>query len=341
MPVRAKRALLITNDPKVSGRILSALREVGVEITSVGSIEGAKRHLATSLCPVAIVCASLPEISALELLAYIGGHASACRAIVISSARGREYVAEALRLGAYDCFGKPFDAARLAEATLAALNEESPFRYLPAEMVRTMPTGAHGPHVPIETIRALAYAVEARDIHTRRHSEHVAHYAVNLARELDLPPSQGASLRTAALLHDIGRISIPDSILTKPGPLSPREFEYVRRHPVISAQILEGIGVFGAEVPMVRAHHENWDGSGYPDGLQGEEICLGARILRVADSMDAMLMPRSYRDSYPLSKLLDELATCAGSRFSPGIAAAAVQWCHAHADALIQPACMS
>ena len=189
----------------------------------------------------------------------------------------------------------------------------------------------------LDSVRALVRAVEAKDPYTRRHSEQVTHYAIHLSRAMGVPPEQAEAFRVAALLHDVGKIGVPESVLTTPQPLTPEEFEHVRRHPGVGADILANITVFAVEALLVRHHHERWDGTGYPDGLRGEEAPLGSRIIHVADCIDAMLMDRSYKKGYPVERMLDELARCSGSQFDPRIAAHAIRWCHSNPHQLIRP----
>jgi putative nucleotidyltransferase with HDIG domain len=189
----------------------------------------------------------------------------------------------------------------------------------------------------LDGVRALVRAVEAKDPYTRQHSEQVAHYTVHLSRAMGTGGEQIESFRVAALLHDVGKIGVPDAVLTKTGPLAPEEFEYIRRHPAVGADILSHFAVFAAEAHLVRHHHERWDGKGYPDGLTGEESPTGARIIHVADCIDAMLMDRSYKSAYPVEKMLDELARCAGSQFDPAVAARACRWCRDNPRLLILP----
>jgi len=190
----------------------------------------------------------------------------------------------------------------------------------------------------LESAGALVRAVEAKDPYTRRHSEHVAFYAEQLCRYGHLPEAMIESVRLAGLLHDIGKIAVPDSVLTKPARLSRQEYAVIRRHPEIGAAILENISLLKAEARLVRFHHESWDGSGYPTGLAGEAIPLGARILNIADSMDAMLMSRSYKPAYSVERMLDELARGGGTQFDPALARAAADWCRQHPERLILPA---
>ena len=189
----------------------------------------------------------------------------------------------------------------------------------------------------LDSVRALVRAVEAKDPYTRRHSEHVAYYAVSLAQAMGQPETIVESVRVASLLHDIGKIGVPDHILTKRGDLTEAEFAHIRRHPALGAEMLSTITSFRHEATLVRYHHERWDGRGYPDGLRGPASPLGSRIMGVADAIDAMLMPRTYKDAYPLSRVLEELRRCAGTQFDPEIAAIAERWCRANPDRLILP----
>jgi diguanylate cyclase (GGDEF)-like protein/putative nucleotidyltransferase with HDIG domain len=166
----------------------------------------------------------------------------------------------------------------------------------------------------LAVILDLAEAVDVRFSGSARHSETVGRYAEMMARELDFSERQTSRIRLAGLLHDIGKVGVPDSILRKPGKLTDTEFEPIKRHPELGAQILEHPSL--ADVRRwVGAHHERPDGRGYPHGLRGEEIPLEARILAVADSYEAMTSDRSYRSSMTPSEARAELETCAGSQF--------------------------
>ena len=178
----------------------------------------------------------------------------------------------------------------------------------------------------LETTRALVATVEARDPFTQRHSRTVSLYCEVIASRLGLSASRIDSLRTAALLHDIGKIGIPDVILQKPGPLTEEEFEIVKRHPGIAIEILGHASFLSAELPIILHHHESYDGSGYPYGLAALEIPFESRILAVADAVDTMLSPRSYKRPYTRTHVQAELTTAAGSQFDPEVAQVAHEW---------------
>jgi diguanylate cyclase (GGDEF)-like protein/putative nucleotidyltransferase with HDIG domain len=173
----------------------------------------------------------------------------------------------------------------------------------------------------LRTIEALALAIEAKDHTTNEHLGRVSTYAVGLGREMGLTGTDLDALRAAALLHDIGKLAVPEHIICKPGRLTPQEFEKMKIHPVVGAEILERVEFPYAVVPIVRAHHENWDGTGYPDGLKGEAIPLGGRILAIADTLDAMASDRQYRRALPLDEAMGEVEKRSGTSFDPALVA--------------------
>ena len=171
----------------------------------------------------------------------------------------------------------------------------------------------------LRTIESLALAIEAKDHTTHDHLQRVQVYAVEIAQELNLTESELQAVRAAALLHDIGKIAVPEHIICKPGKLTPEEFEKMKIHPVVGAEILARAQFPYPVVPIVRSHHEKWDGSGYPDGLRGAEIPIGARILSAVDCLDALASDRQYRRALPLGKAMEMVAEQSGSSFDPEV----------------------
>jgi HD-GYP domain-containing protein (c-di-GMP phosphodiesterase class II) len=170
--------------------------------------------------------------------------------------------------------------------------------------------------------RALA-ELEAKDHYTADHARSIADLAVALGEEMGLSHSQLEDLRLSAIFHDIGKIAIPDAILSKAGPLNAEERREIERHPLIGEQIVAPVATISDAVrAIVRHDHEHWDGSGYPDGLHGEQIPLGARIVLVVDAYHAMVSDRPYRDSLPHEQARAELQANAGTQFDPGVVAA-------------------
>lgn len=171
----------------------------------------------------------------------------------------------------------------------------------------------------LETIQALATAIEAKDPYTRGHSERVAMYSSIIAEEMNLPEDFLNTLNFAALLHDIGKIGIPDEILNKPGKLSEEEFDRIRIHPILGANIVEKIDFLAQASSYIRFHHERQNGRGYPEGLKGEDIPLGAAILAVADAFDALTSDRPYRRAWTLEETLREIKSNSGIQFKPEV----------------------
>jgi ribonuclease P protein subunit RPR2 len=172
----------------------------------------------------------------------------------------------------------------------------------------------------IATVRALATAVEARDAYTGKHAERVAAYALELLAIVEPKRSSDPQSEFGFLLHDVGKVAVPDAILHKAGALDDAEMEQIRRHPELGAQILAGIDFLaGAALDVVRHHHERWDGNGYPDGLAGADIPLVARVFAVADTLDAITTTRPYRAAQPLSVARERITAGAGSQFDPRV----------------------
>jgi diguanylate cyclase (GGDEF)-like protein/putative nucleotidyltransferase with HDIG domain len=171
----------------------------------------------------------------------------------------------------------------------------------------------------LRTIEALALAIETKDHTTGTHLRRVQVYARELAKDLALDDSETKALQAASILHDIGKLAVPDYIISKPGRLTPEEFEKMKIHPVVGAEILATINFPYPVVPVVRAHHEKWDGSGYPDGLKGTEIPLGARILSCVDCFDALASDRQYRKALTLDAALKVVKSESGKSFDPEV----------------------
>ncbi len=169
------------------------------------------------------------------------------------------------------------------------------------------------------TIEGWSLALEMRDDETQGHALRVARLAVELGRSLGLPEEQLVHLRRGALLHDIGKMVVPDAILRKPGPLTDEEWNIMRRHPENGRDFLSRVDYLAPALDIPYCHHERWDGSGYPRGLRGEEIPLSARVFAVADNYDALTSDRPYRRAWPEEDVLGHLAAHAGTQFDPGI----------------------
>lgn len=209
----------------------------------------------------------------------------------------------------------PADYRRLQAAYQQSLRYAEDVRRLHRQLQRAV----------CQSLLGLATALEAKDAYTRGHSERVAELSRRIAVVLGLDGDDVQAIGEAGLLHDIGKIGVLEPTLRKPGPLTPEEWQTMRRHPVVGAQIVAPFDFFARSTPLIRHHHERWDGSGYPDGLAGHAIPLGARIVAVADVFDALTSTRPYRAAVGMDVALAHLVDEAGRTLDPHVVAACVE----------------
>jgi putative nucleotidyltransferase with HDIG domain len=171
----------------------------------------------------------------------------------------------------------------------------------------------------LDSFKVLAEAIDAKDPYTRGHSDRVKRMSLAIAKKMGFSEERLENLEYGALLHDIGKIGIKDEVLQKQAPLSSEEYQYIQEHPLIGVKIVEGVEFFKDKIPMIRHHHEHYDGNGYPDGLAGEVIPIEARIISLPDAFDAMTSARPHRNIMPLQNVLAELEKCKGKQFDPKV----------------------
>jgi putative two-component system response regulator len=232
--------------------------------------------------------------------------------------------------GAYDFIIKPFDLDLVVFSVEKALEkrrleEEVQNYYLHLEKLVEERTAKlqnvyHAlKEAHLDTVKVLTEAIEAKDPYTRGHSDRVRKISLRIAKKLGFNEERLEGLEYGALLHDIGKLAMKDEVLQKQGPLSPEEYKHIQEHPLMGVKIVEGIDFFREQVPMIRHHHEHFDGSGYPDGLAGEEIPLEIRIITVADAFDAMTSERPHRTKMTLEDTLAEMKKVNSKQFDPHI----------------------
>ncbi|NLW86766.1 MAG: response regulator [Planctomycetes bacterium] len=330
-----KRILVVDDEPVVCDVLCAALRNYGVSCYGATDAQDALAQLTAVRYDVMICDIVMPGIGGLELLEKAQVVAPECKAIMITGCRDSEHLAHSLHLGAFDFVQKPFEISKMLDIVRRACS--SPSECLQKRAAQALEMQSRQRQISLESVQALVNIVEAKDSYTRRHSDHVTYYSLCISQVINVPGHMLPSIRIASLLHDIGKIGVPDRILTKPGPLTSEEFGSIRMHPILGAEILSNISALQTEASYVQSHHEKWNGKGYPHGISGEQIPLVARIINVADSLDAMLMERSYKPAYPLSKVVEELEEGAGRQFDPQIAYATIEWCRQHSDEVLRP----
>jgi response regulator RpfG family c-di-GMP phosphodiesterase len=344
-PIKAAetaRILIVDDEPNVLSVLYSLLSDRYECKTAASAIE-ALEYLKEESYDLILSDIMMPGMSGLELLEKVSSLNTDTVVVLISANLNIQSAIEAMRRGAFDYVTKPFNLSDVEAAVERALRHH---RLLKAnrqyeqhleELVdlRTSELTVANANLnsTLEklylnyraTLRALAAALEARDVETRGHSERVVAYCLRLGKELNLTGQQLIDLEHGALLHDIGKIGVPDSVLLKQGTLTDQEWALMRRHVEYGAQIIQGIDFLKGASLIVSQHHERYDGSGYPKGLQGDAICLGARIFAVADAVDAITSDRPYRIARPFEAAAEELVRCSGTHFDPSVVKAFLQ----------------
>ena len=299
-----RRLLVIDDEPIVLDLMLEILREAGFHVLGAATADEGLNLLRTHDVAAVVSDINMPGLSGLELLGRLGEIRPGLPIVLVTGAGTYEHLREALARGAGALVLKPFSHAELVAAVEEALARNARREQDLRNRLLT-PTLA----------TALANAIELRDAATGGHCERLAAVAVRLAERCGLPDHELECVRLGAILHDVGKIGIADSILLKPGPLDPDELRLMRTHPLIGDHLLSTLDLLARVRPIVRHHHERWDGAGYPDGLHGEAIPRTARIVAVADALEAMSSRRPYRGPLSLDEILRELDAGAGTQW--------------------------
>jgi response regulator RpfG family c-di-GMP phosphodiesterase/signal transduction histidine kinase len=243
--------------------------------------------------------------------------------ILVTARTGAEMIQEGLQAGADDYISKPFDSTELK----ARIRSQLRLRQMESEMalmnknlrVRTLDLVEQQRSLFLSTVKSLASAIDAKDEYTRHHSTRVTEFTLKIAGRMAFSEKELGDLELAALLHDVGKIAVPESILNKPGRLTDEEFRLIKEHPVRGEAILSPVVELKEISRIVRAHHERYDGTGYPDRLKGQEIPLGARIMAIADTYDSITSERPYRKAASHRYAVKEIISCSGTQFDPEV----------------------
>ncbi|HWP43007.1 MAG TPA: HD domain-containing phosphohydrolase [Blastocatellia bacterium] len=326
-------SILIVDDEQAVRKVLETSLGSQYRCTTAASTEEAIGLLAAASFSLVLSDITMPGASGLELCRFIREKFPETVVVMVSAMTDIQYAITAMRQGAFDYVIKPFDLSQLSLVVDRAL------RYQALLSFKRNYEGALEETVRIRTkelrllynnlnellevlytnyratIRTLAQALEARDIETAGHSDRVVAYCLRIGKELGLSQKDLIGLEQGAMLHDVGKIGVRDSILLKPGPLTEDEWVEMREHVNHGLRIIDGIDFLSGARPVVGEHHEKYDGSGYPKGLKGEDIHLHARIFAVADAYDAITSDRPYRSAESYAHACNEIIDKAGTHF--------------------------
>jgi response regulator RpfG family c-di-GMP phosphodiesterase len=332
MPERqdSLRILIVDDDESVRTLLLRQLSTEPFLCETAPSPSEALGKIRSDHFALVISDMIMPGMSGIELLKHIQMHDPEIAVIIITGNKDLSIAVDSLRLGAFDFITKPFDLPAISRAVQRALERRQlaiENRFYQEELERKVQERTlelNNATKEVEesykiTLEALVTALDAREHETHAHSQRVREYTITLAKSLGMAGQQLIHTGRGALLHDVGKIGVPDSILLKPGKLTPAEWVEMRKHPRIGFDILESIQFLAPAAEIVLAHQERWDGKGYPHNLGGEDIPLGARIFAVADTLDAITSDRPYRKARTFSYAFEEIRRGAGSQFDPSV----------------------
>ena len=330
MPESAKPRLLIVDDEAAVRGVLHDLLEQSYDCAEASSAEEALSLLRVSSYDLVISDITMAGMSGLEMIPHIKSISPDSVIVMVSGMQTIESAINALRLGAFDYLMKPFDLRQVEavierahkhhELIVAKQKYENHLEELVDQRTAELDDALGSlENAYRSTLQALTAALETRDAETHGHSERVVTFSLRLGCEYGLDANEMKALEFGSLLHDIGKIGVPDAILRKPGKLTDEEWERMREHPLHGQQILRGIKFLEGAGRVVAQHHEKWDGSGYPIGLRGEEIDICARIFAVADAFDAITSDRVYRRAQTYEAAALELDDWADRQFDPKV----------------------
>jgi putative two-component system response regulator len=313
--------LVVDDDASIRELIVDVLTAKNHICLSASSAEEALKIMTDNHVDLVITDIYMSGMTGVDLLARISRQDPDLPVILITGMADMDAAIEALKKGAYDFLTKPFHLDTLAFSAARAL-EKRRFtverRAYQEFLERTVAERTRDlKRANLDLILALSEAIEAKDRYTRGHCNRVRVMSQALGEAMGLDKRALEMLEYAALLHDIGKIAVPEDILNKRGPLTAEEFGLIKEHPLTAVKMLGELALLGPAVPAIRGHHERLDGRGYPDGLKGDQIPLEARILAVPDAFDAMTSHRPYRPAMPLDAAVDELCASKGTQFDP------------------------
>jgi len=323
--------LTVDDEEMIRDLMVTALSREGYRCFQAGSAEEARAVLMNNRVDLAILDIMMPGRSGVDLLKELKVLSPETVVLMVTAISDTETAMKCIHLGAYDYILKPFDIDRVLLTIRNSLEQQRLLvenREYQANLEKKVEEQTSQIRMAMEslnlaynhTLTALVRALDAREKETGSHSERVMGYTMLLGETMGIPESDLSVMARGALLHDIGKIGISDNILLKPAKLDEGEWMEMRRHPQLGYDILSGIKFLKGPAEMVFAHHERFDGSGYPKGLRRNDIPLGARIFTLVDTLDAMTSDRPYRKALPFDAVINEVTRCRGLQFDPEIA---------------------
>ncbi|HEY7251190.1 MAG TPA: HD domain-containing phosphohydrolase [Methylomirabilota bacterium] len=328
----ARRVLIVDDERDIRTTLHAVFGSAGYECRTAPNGREAARLFETERSPLTITDLKMPVMDGLQLLQHLKARDADAAVIMLTGAADLTTAVESLKQGASDFILKPVNLDQVLLAAERALERrqlilerrehQALLETRVAEATRDLAAALGQLRETYQaTLEALGSALATREVGTELHSRRVHAYSIALARAHGLAEEAIDALGRGVLLHDIGKIGISDSILLKPGPLTPEEWAIMRSHPEFGRQILERIPFLRDAIPVVYHHHERWDGTGYPLGLAGPAIPLGARIFALADAFDAMTFDRPYSKAIPMDAARERIREAAGTHFDPDVVA--------------------
>ena len=326
-----KTKILIVDDEEAIREVVSTLLEAqGYECASVSNGRLAKDFLEKNEVDIVLSDMMMPEMDGLSLVEWLGKAEPDIPAIMVTAMHDLSTALEAIRRGAYDYILKPFEKDQLHLGVRRALErrrlvlENRNYQRNLEKLVEERTAQLKGALEQLErsyddTLEALGGALDLKDAETEGHCKRVTAFTIAIAKAMKVEPALLPQIARAAFLHDIGKMAIPDNILRKPGPLTAEERDVMRTHCEIGYNMVTRIPFLREAAEIVLSHQEYYDGTGYPRGLRGDEIPLGARIFAVADALDAMISDRPYRRALPIVQAKAEIEQCSGTQFDPRV----------------------
>ena len=328
--MRQSLVMVVDND-KAACKKLREILAARVNYSGVSAGIEALAKLQSTHVDLVLLSSKLPDMDGFEVLRRIKEDVRTKELPVIMMTSDQSQKAEAAitMAGAFDIVRKPFVPIIVVKKVEQVLELEYLHRHLKQEVSRQTKLAeerlASSQRLFGETVMALAKTIDAKDAYTRGHSQRVGRYARHITYKLGWPDEEQQKIYFMGLLHDIGKIGVPEAIINKPDKLTDEEYDKIKQHTVIGSEILSLVAEFPELTIGARAHHERFDGKGYPDGIAGQEIPVYARIIAVADAYDAMTSKRSYRDVLPQNVVRAEIMKGRGSQFDPQFADVMVQ----------------